>query len=113
MTETISLPHHKLAASRYALELLAAVRQAQIRDTTLRDHANRSARSACPNIAEGAARISRADKARVFGIARAEASEAAAAVEIAAVAGDAGEEAARNVLRLADRVYATLTGLIR
>jgi four helix bundle protein len=43
----------------------------------------RAAKSACLNAAEGAGRVSRADKARVFGIARAEAGEAAAAVEIA------------------------------
>jgi len=49
----------------------------------------RAAKSAALNVAEAAGRVSRADRARVFGIARGEAMEAAAAVEIAAIAGDA------------------------
>ena len=55
--------------------------------------------------------MSRADKARVFGIARAEAVEAAAAVEIAALCGEAVDPA--QVLVAADAVVAMLTGLIR
>src|SRR5919206_3134882 len=84
-----SLPHHKLLAYAVAQELLLAVRAADIRDAKLRDEALRSAKSACLNCAEGAGRVSRADKARAFAIARAEAGEAAAAVEIAALCGDA------------------------
>ncbi len=57
--------------------------------------------------------MSRADKARVFGIARAEAGEAAAAVEIAVAAGDADEGALGAVLVSADRFIAMMTGLIR
>src|SRR5580700_10266945 len=88
MTE-IQLPHHKLIAYEVAKELLVAVRESHLRDAGLRDQAMRSAKSACLNCAEGAGRVTRADKARVFAIARAEAGEAAAAVEIAVVAGDA------------------------
>ena len=73
----------------------------------------RAAKSACLNAAEGAGRVSRADKARVFGIARAEAGEAAAAVEIAVAAGDADEGALEAVLASADRFIAMMTGLIR
>ena len=61
----------------------------------------------------GAGRVTRADKARAYAIARAEGVEAAAAVEIAALCGDAPEAAAREVLRLADRLYALLTPLAR
>ncbi len=107
------LPHHKLLAYTASLELLSAVRAASIRDATLRDHALRSAKSACLNAAEGAGRVTRPDKARAFAIARAEACEAAAAVEIAAASGEAASPAAAEVLRLADRVVALLTGLIR
>ena len=64
----------------------------RIRDAKLRDEAVRSAKSACLNCAEGAGRVTRADKARAFAIARAEAVEAAAAVEIAALCGDAPAE---------------------
>jgi len=85
----ILLPHHRLVAYSVALELLAAVRAAQVRDAKLRDEALRSAKSACLNTAEGAGRVSRPDKARSFTIARAEACEAAAAVEIAESAGEA------------------------
>ena len=113
MQQNVSLPHHKLLAWHAAVALLVAVRKAQIRDATLRDHAMRSAKSACLNTAEGAGRVTRADKARAFGIARAEAVEAAAAVEIALLSGDVQAEAARQVPVCADRVVALRTGLIR
>jgi four helix bundle protein len=106
-----ALPHHRLRAYGAAVELLVAVRAAKVRDAGLRDQALRSAKSACLNVAEGAGRVSRADKARVFAIARAEAGEAAAAVEIAALSGDA--EDAAPVLAAANAVVAMLTGLIR
>jgi four helix bundle protein len=65
------------------------------------------------NCAEGAGRVTRADKARAFAIARAEAVEAAAAVEIAALCGDAPAGPAREVARVADRLVAMLTRLCR
>jgi four helix bundle protein len=108
---TNGLPHHKLRAYGAAVQLLVAVRGARVKDATLREQALRSAKSCCLNVAEGAGRVSRADKARVFGIARAEAGEAAAAVEIAALCGDAGDVG--PVLKAADAVVAMLTGLIR
>ena len=96
-----------------ALELLAEVRAAQVRDPKLRDESLRSAKSACLNAAEGAGRVSRPDKARSFAIARAEAGEAAAAVEIAASCGDASPAASARVNQVAHRLVALLTGLIR
>ncbi len=114
MNQTLpSLPHHKLIAYGAARDLLLAVRAAAIRDAKLRDEALRSAKSACLNCAEGAGRVSRADKARAFAIARAEAVEAAAAVEIATLCGDAQAGAAREVARHADRLVAMLTRLVR
>jgi four helix bundle protein len=107
------LPHHRLVAYTVATELLLAVRAADIRDPKLRDQALRAAKSACLNTAEAAGRASPADKARVFAIARGECVEAAAAVEIAALADDATAEAADAVIVSADRLYALLTGLIR
>jgi four helix bundle protein len=68
-------------AFEVAKELLLAVRGAHIRDAKLRDEALRSAKAACLNTAEGAGRVTRADKARAFAIARAETTEVAAAVE--------------------------------
>ena len=64
------------------------------------------------NCAEGAGRVSRADKARAFTVARGECVEAAAAIEIAALLGDASAEDAHRVAVLADRVVAMLTRLI-
>ena len=65
------------------------------------------------NAAEGAGRVTRADKGRCFTIARAEACEACAAVEIAVAAGDAQAESLEAVLALGDRFVATTTALIR
>ena len=107
------LPHHKLLAYGAAIKLLEAVKAARIRDCHLRDQAMRSAKSACLNAAEGAGRVSRADKARAFAIARAEAGEAAAAVEIAVAAGDAEAGALEDVVANADRFIAMMTALIR
>ena len=107
------LPHHKLIAYGVARSLLLAVLACRIRDAKLRDEAVRSAKSACLNCAEGAGRVTRADKARAFAIARAEAVEAAAAVEIALLCGDTSAEPAREVARVADRLVSLLTGLVR
>ncbi len=107
------LPHHRLVAWSVAKSLLLAVLACRIRDAKLRDEAVRSAKSACLNVAEGAGRVTRADKARSFAIARAETVEAAAAVEIAALCGDAAAGAAAEVARVADRLVALLTGLAR
>ena len=107
------LPHHKLVAWQVARDLVLAVRSASIRSAHLRDQALRAAQSAALNCAEGAGRVSRADKARAFAIARAECVEAAAAVEIAALSGEVSEARLAEVLRLADRLVALLTGLVR
>jgi four helix bundle protein len=107
------LPHHKLHAFGVAMRLLDAVREARIRDCHLRDQAMRAAKSAALNAAEGAGRVTRADKARAFTIARGEACEAAAAVEIAVAAGDAEAGALAAVIEHADRFVAMTTRLIR
>ena len=113
MNNTINLPHHRLHVYGVAREMLLAVRDARVRDAKLRDEALRAAKSACLNCAEGAGRVTRADKARAFTVARGEAVEAAAAVEIAALLGDARVEDAERVAVLADRVIAMLTRLVR
>jgi four helix bundle protein len=113
MTHQIQLPCHKLIAYEVAKELLLAVIAAGIRDTELRNQATRAAKSTCLNCAEGAGRVTRADKARAFTIARGECVEAAAAVEIASLCGDAKVEGAVRVARIADRLVAMLTRLVR
>ena len=57
--------------------------------------------------------MSRADKPRAFTIARGEAVEAVAAVEIAAMCGDATTETAALCIARADRVIALLKPLVR
>ena len=113
MNDSPLLPHHKLVAYSVARDLLLAVRAASIRDAKLRDEALRSAKSAALNCAECAGRVTRPDKARAFAIARAECVEAAAAVELAALCGDAPAASAVEVACLANRLVALLTGLIR
>ena len=90
MKENIQLPHHRLRAYGVAVELLLAVKAANISDRKLRDEALRAAKGACLNCAEGAGRASRADKARAFAIARAE-----------------------GILELGDRLTGMLTKLVR
>jgi four helix bundle protein len=102
-----------LRAYGVALELLAAVRAADVRDRKLRDEAVRAAKSVCLNCAEGAGRVTRADKGRAYAIARGELVEAVAAVEIAVASGDARREALPSVLELGNRLNAMLTRLVR
>ena len=82
-----------------------------MRDKTLREQALRAAKSACLNTAEGAGRIAAADKARAFAIARGEAVEAVAAVEIAAVTGEADAAHAQRCVAIGSRLAALLNGL--
>src|SRR5258705_13645787 len=112
MHNSPSLPHHKLHVFGVACEMLLVIRDARIRDTKLRDEALRAAKGVCCNCAEGAGRVTRADKARAFTAARGECVEAAAAIEVAALLGDASADDAHRVAVLADRVVAMLTRLI-
>ena len=107
------MPHRRLVVYGKALELLAAVRSAKIADAKLRDEASRAAKGVCLNIAEASGRVSRADKARIFAIARGECVECVAAVEIAAAAGDAVEPAAANAVQCGTQVYLMLGALVR
>ncbi len=107
------LPHQSLRVYRIALLFPAAVRAPNIKDVKLRDQAMRAAKSTALNIAEAAGRVSPADKARVYGIARGEAMEAAGAVEIAATAGDCTWQAYEACLPHAEALFAMLTALAR
>ncbi len=110
---TSLLPHHRLRAYRVALEFLRAVKAANLRDRVDRDQAIRAAKGVCRNLAEATGRVSRADKARVFGIARGEVVEAIAITEIAVEAGDASAQALPRVLDRGNALYAMLTALSR
>jgi len=111
--ETTFVLHEKLIAWQVACELLRVVRDARISDAKLRDQAMRAAQSTCLNIAEANGRFSRADRGRVFAIARGEAAEAVAAVQVAAMSGNCRADSAEDARRHGARVAALLSGLIR
>ncbi len=100
MTNTPSLPHHRLHVFGFAREMLVAVRDAHIRDAKLRDEALRSAKGMCLNIAEGAGRVSAADQRRHYQIALGSANEVAACAEIAELHGVAAPVIAEMLERL-------------
>ncbi len=109
----VVLPHHRYVAYQVAVELVLAVKEARISDAKLRDEALRAAKGAVLNIVEAVGRVSRADKARVFGIARGEATEVVAAVELSALLGEAEMGASVRCVELGGRLIALLTGLMR
>src|SRR3989442_1766789 len=106
MTNFGNLPFKKLLAYQEARRLLAAVREAAITDTRLRDQALRAATSVCLNISEGAGRSGSADKARVYAIARGENCEVGAALDIALIAGVCKSEPAQRSVLHARAVHA-------
>jgi four helix bundle protein len=107
------LPHQRLRAFQVAKELLLAVIAAKITDAEIRDQVTRAAKGACLNVAEAAGRGASRDRARVFMIACGEASEAAAAVEIAEAIGATSAASVVTVFRIANELIALLTGLGR
>ena len=107
------MPQHALHVYGKACELLRAVNRAGIADAGLRRQAVTAAQSVCLNAAEGAGRVTKADKGRAFTIARGECVEASAAVEVAWISGTASESAHHEVASIASEVYAMLTALIR
>jgi four helix bundle protein len=107
-----SLPHHKLIAYQLALELVKLIANTRIGEAQLRQQARKSAASAALNTAEGAARQTLADKARVYAIALAECCEACAAVEIAGALGACSAADVRAVLALAVRLKNVLSRLV-
>jgi four helix bundle protein len=108
-----TFPHHRLVAYQLAIELVRLIASTPISDAQLRQQARKSANSCALNTAEGAARYSRADKSRVFAIARAEACEAVAAVEIAVASGSCKPEYLPPVLTLGRRVSDVLSRLVQ
>ena len=109
--------HQRLDAYRVALDLYAGVEK--LAAGMPRGHLNhreqlrRAASAIVLNLAEGANRNHAKDKAARFTIARGECGECAAALEMAAVTGLGSPDRIAELIRLADRVSAMLTGLIR
>jgi four helix bundle protein len=113
MANWTTFPHENLIAYQVARELLQLVCEANIRDPKIRDQAMRAAQSVCLNIAEATGRASSADQKRVYAIARGEACEAAAALDVAEIDGECSRDLARRARTVALRAYALLSGLIR
>jgi four helix bundle protein len=113
MPNWTTFPYEKLIAYQVARELVSFVRQAGISNARLRNQALNAASSACLNIAEATGRSGRADQKRVYAIARGEICKEAAALDIAALAGGCGADAAVAASAVARRAYALLSGLIR
>src|SRR5258708_32317042 len=108
-----TVAHEKLIAYQAARQLLSLVREARISNPRIREQALNAASSACLNIAEATGRSGSADQKRVYAIARGEVCEAAAALDIAAVAGGRAADTAVARAACARPGYALLSRLIR
>ncbi len=112
-----NFPHHRLDAYRVALELLdaskAAADQVPRGYRSFADQLLRSAGAVVGGTCEGANRHTRAMKRDAFGRAKAEAGEAAGWAEALARMGLVPESEAVNIMLLADRAAAMLSGLMQ
>ena len=114
---TTGFPHQRLDAYHAAKDLAVGVERLVASlprgHATIRDQLRRAAGGTMLNIAEGANRWSPRDKAARFAVARGECGECEAAIEFLVELGLVTASAARPLQRLADRVGAMLTALIR
>jgi len=105
-------PHSKLIAYQLARQLVRLVHDNPIQDATLRKHASESVRSTAVHTAEGAARWSKADKSRVYVMARAECCEAVACYEVASDMAACTAAQLQAVSQLGKRVSDILSRLV-
>ena len=117
MTTLHPFPHHKLDAYHRALDLVcladrlaAAIPRGH---RSLADQLLRAATSVALNLSEGANRLTSGEKRACFSIDRGECGEAAAAAEIAAALRLVPASDAEQLVAMAGRVGAMLTGLIQ
>lgn len=104
-------PHHRLLAYQVELEFVRLIHATHIVEADSRKHARDSARSCARNLAEGAARRSRADKRRCYSIAYGELGEAVACVEIDNALGGCPAQELNAVYQLGSRLNAMLAAL--
>ena len=110
------LSFQKLDVYRCSIEFLALANR--IRAAVPKEHADlidqlrRAAQSVPQNIAEGAGRATRADKARHYTIARGSAMESAAHLDVMRIDELVEEEAYARGVELLERVVAMLTKMI-
>ena len=108
-----AFPHHRLIAYQVALEFVRLIANTPIADAESRKHANTAAAAAARNLAEGAGRRSRADKARCYVVARGELCESVASVEIDHALGGCKADHLQAVWVLGSRLDAMLAPLTR
>lgn len=114
---SIQFPHTRLEVFHVALEM--AVKVKAMADDIPRGHRSladqilRASSSIVLNIGEGANRISTGAKRQRYAEARGECGEVAAAVTLLAAIGLARDMECDDILRLAHRVGAMLTKLVR
>ncbi len=107
---------YKLDCYRVAIELLELLTACT--DAAPRGHADdidqllRAAKSIIRNIAEGAGRRSVADKARIYTIARGEAFECVASLDVLKLCGAIGVDHHARAVKLLERIVSMLTRLI-
>jgi four helix bundle protein len=109
------LHFQKLDVYQRSIEFLALARRAGALprgQAELADQLRRAAQSIPQNIAEGAGRTTRADKARHFAIARGCAMECAAHLDVMRVEELAPQETYAQGMELLERIVAMLTKLI-
>ncbi|HSS38083.1 MAG TPA: four helix bundle protein [Polyangia bacterium] len=110
------LSFQKLDVYQRSIEFLAFVHRLLSRfpkgHADLADQLRRSAQSTPQNIAEGAGRMTRPDKARHYTIARGSAMESASHLDVMKVAGLVEDEQYVQGTELLERVVAMLTKLI-
>jgi four helix bundle protein len=110
------LSFQKLDVYQRSIEFLAFVHRLLPRlpkgHADLADQLRRSAQSTPQNIAEGAGRMSRPDKARHYTIARGSAMESAAHLDVMKISGLIVDEHYFHGVELLERVVAMLTKLI-
>jgi four helix bundle protein len=112
----IMLSFQKLDVYQRSIEFLVFVHRLLPRlpkgHAELADQLRRSAQSTPQNIAEGAGRMSKPDKARHYTIARGSAMESASHLDVMKVGGLVDDEQYGHGIELLERVVAMLTKLI-
>ncbi|MBI3071528.1 MAG: four helix bundle protein [Deltaproteobacteria bacterium] len=96
----------RLDCYRVARDFARLAQRLPITNAVLRDQFRRASISVLTNTAEGAGRVAKADKRRCYAIARGEACESAALLELV-------DDAPKEIGELLSRVIAMLTKLVR
>lgn len=117
MDSTVVFVHERMVAYQRSCELLTCVagilRGPPRGEANLADQLRRAGDSVLHNLAEGAGRSARLEKARFYEIARGSGTECAAALSICAIRGLAPAATIRHARGLLHEVVSMLTALAR